>query len=45
MFNLAMRIAVEDWARRTTGSDDPGIDSLTGAVIRTVVEAARTLDD
>jgi AcrR family transcriptional regulator len=45
IFNLAMRIAVEDWARRGDGSGGADIESLTGAVIRTIGEAARTLED
>jgi hypothetical protein len=45
MFNLAMRIAVEDWARRGDGSGGAGMESLTGAVISTIGEAARTLED
>lgn len=45
MFNLAMRIAVEEWARRGDGSGGADIASLSGAVIRTIGEAARTLGD
>jgi AcrR family transcriptional regulator len=45
MFNLAMRIAVEDWARHESATGDPDIEALTGAVIRTFGEAARTLQD
>ncbi|MBR7825389.1 TetR family transcriptional regulator [Actinospica sp. MGRD01-02] len=45
MFNLAMRIAVEDWARRGAESPAADLEALTGAVIRTVATAARALED
>lgn len=45
MFNLAMRIAVEDWARRGAETPAADLEALTGAVIRTVGAAARALED
>jgi hypothetical protein len=45
MFNLAVRIAVEDWARRGAESPDADREALTGAMVRTVATASRALED
>jgi AcrR family transcriptional regulator len=45
VFNLAMRIAVEDWARAGAPETPAPLDALTGTIVATLRAAVRALAD